>query len=140
MLINDQQATPFVKNVIDVLPSVARKLWKTGKAIVVDIRTPFEYVSHHIPGAVLVPMEHLEVLAHKVRDKDVIVVCEHGNRAFYATYGAPHLWKKAYYMIGGMAYWMSMGYEVTSSMDENGRLWQRWLEETRKGRTVREVV
>jgi len=71
------------------LPSVARKLWKTGKAIVVDIRTLFEYVSHHIPGAVLVPMEHLEVLAHKVRDKDVIVVCEHGNRAFYATYGAP---------------------------------------------------
>jgi len=43
-------------------------------------------------------------------------------------------------MIGGMAYWMSMGYEVTSGMDENGRLWQRWLEEARKGRTVREVV
>jgi rhodanese-related sulfurtransferase len=34
----------------------------------------------------------------------------------------PDLWKgkKVYYMIGGMAGWMSMGYEVESGMDENG--------------------
>jgi 3-mercaptopyruvate sulfurtransferase SseA len=43
----------------------------------------------------------------------------------------PDLWKgkKVYYMIGGMAGWMSMGYEVESGMDENGVLWQKWLEE-----------
>jgi hypothetical protein len=31
-------------------------------------------------------------------------------------------------MIGGMALWMAMGYEVDSGMDENGILWQRILE------------
>jgi hypothetical protein len=32
MLINDQQATPFVKNVIDVLPSVAREAMEDGQS------------------------------------------------------------------------------------------------------------
>ncbi|MGC9104956.1 MAG: rhodanese-like domain-containing protein [Thermoprotei archaeon] len=139
MILNEQQASPFVKNVIDVFPSVARRLWKTGKAMIVDIRTPFEYASHHIPGAILIPMDYLEALVHKVRDKDVIVVCEHGNRAYYATYGMPHLWKKAYYMIGGMAYWMAQGYEYVTGMDDNGLLWRKWLEESRGKRVVNKI-
>jgi len=125
----DAYATPFYKNIIDAPPSMVRKLWKKGKITIIDVRTPEEYEDHHIPGAILAPLDYLEYLIELFENKEVAVVCEHGNRARYATYGMPHLYKnKAYYMIGGMALWMAMGYEVDSGMDENGILWQRILE------------
>jgi Rhodanese-related sulfurtransferase len=106
-------------------------MWKKNKVLILDIRTPMEYEDHHIPGALLVPMDYLDVLLHKIPHKEIAVFCEHGNRARYATYGMPDLWKgrKVYYVIGGMAGWMGMGYEVESGIDENGVKWQKWLEE-----------
>ncbi|QXJ28084.1 rhodanese-like domain-containing protein [Saccharolobus shibatae] len=125
----ESYSSPFYKNIIDLPPSMVRKLWKNGKIMILDIRTPQEYEDHHIPGAILAPLDYLEHLTELFEDKEVAVVCEHGNRASYATYGMPHLYKKrAYYMIGGMALWMSLGYEVESGMDENGLLWQKILE------------
>ena len=131
--VNRENASPFYPHIVDVLPSQARKLWKTKKALILDIRTPYEYEDHHIPGALLVPLDYLPYLIHKVQDREVVVVCEHGNRAYYATYGMPDLWKgkRAYYLVGGMAYWMGMGYEVESGIDENGLLWQKWLEKSK---------
>ena len=103
------------------------------KALILDIRTPYEYEDHHIPGTLLVPLDYLPYLIHRVQDREVVVVCEHGNRAYHATYGMPDLWKgkRAYYLVGGMAYWMGMGYEVESGIDENGLLWQKWLEKSK---------
>ncbi|AWR98763.1 rhodanese-like domain-containing protein [Metallosphaera hakonensis] len=133
MQIIEQYSTPFYKNIIDMPPSVVRKLWKNKQILVLDIRTPQEYVEHHIPGSLLIPMDYLEVLQEYFSDKEVAVVCEHGNRARYATYGMPHLYKrKAVYMIGGIVGWMSMGYEVESGMDENGVKWEQWLDEKLK--------
>ncbi|BBL46796.1 rhodanese-like domain-containing protein [Metallosphaera sedula] len=130
MQIIEQYSTPFYKNIIDMPPSMVRKLWKRNNILLLDIRTPQEYVEHHIPGSLLIPMDYLEVLQEYFSDKEVAVVCEHGNRARYATYGMPHLYKKkAIYMIGGIVGWMSMGYEVVSGMDENGTKWEQWLDE-----------
>ncbi|MCH1772254.1 MULTISPECIES: rhodanese-like domain-containing protein [Metallosphaera] len=133
MQIIEQYSTPFYKNIIDMPPSMVRKLWKRNNILLLDIRTPQEYVEHHIPGSLLIPMDYLEVLQEYFSDKEVAVVCEHGNRARYATYGMPHLYKKkAIYMIGGIVGWMSMGYEVVSGMDENGTKWEQWLDEKLK--------
>ncbi|BCS92944.1 Thiosulfate sulfurtransferase GlpE [Metallosphaera sp. J1] len=133
MQIIEQYSTPFYKNIIDMPPSMVRKLWKKNNILILDIRTPQEYVEHHIPGSLLIPMDYLEVLQEYFSDKEVAVVCEHGNRARYATYGMPHLYKKkAIYMIGGIVGWMSMGYEVESGMDENGTKWEQWLDEKLK--------
>jgi len=133
MQIIEQYSTPFYKNVVDMPPSMVRRLWKRNQLLLLDIRTPEEYVDHHIPGALLIPMDYLEVLSEYFSDKEVAVICEHGNRARVATYGMPHLYKKrAVYMIGGMALWMSMGYEIMRGMDENGLLWEKWLDEKLK--------
>ena len=133
MQIIEQYSTPFYKNIIDMPPSMVRKLWKRNNILLLDIRTPQEYVEHHIPGSLLIPMDYLEVLQEYFSDKEVAVVCEHGNRARYATYWMPHLYKKkAIYMIGGIVGWMSMGYEVVSGMDENGTKWEQWLDEKLK--------
>ncbi|BFH73687.1 rhodanese-like domain-containing protein [Sulfurisphaera javensis] len=131
MEVIEQYTSPFYPHIIDVFPSVVRKLWKKNQVLLLDIRTPMEYEDHHIPGAILVPLDYLDVLIQKIPHKEIAVICEHGNRARYATYGMPDLWKgkKVYYMIGGMAGWMSMGYEVTTGIDENGKLWEKWIEE-----------
>ncbi|MDT7873161.1 rhodanese-like domain-containing protein [Stygiolobus sp. CP850M] len=131
MRVNEEYSSPYYPHIVDVFPSVARKMWKKNKVLILDIRTPMEYEDHHIPGALLVPMDYLDVLLHKIPHKEIAVFCEHGNRARYATYGMPDLWKgrKVYYVIGGMAGWMGMGYEVESGIDENGVKWQKWLEE-----------
>lgn len=133
MRVIEQYSSPFYPHIIDVFPSNVRNMWrkKKNEVLLLDIRTPMEYEDHHIPGAVLIPLCYLDVLVNRIKHKEVVVICEHGNRARYATYGMPDLWKgkKVYYMIGGMAGWMSMGYEVESGMDENGVLWQKWLEE-----------
>lgn len=131
MRVNEEYSSPYYPHIVDVFPSVVRNMWKKNKVLILDIRTPMEYEDHHIPGALLVPMDYLDVLLHKIPHKEIAVFCEHGNRARYATYGMPDLWKgrKVYYVLGGMAGWMGMGYEVESGIDENGVKWQKWLEE-----------
>lgn len=131
MRVNEEYSSPYYPHIVDIFPSVVRNMWKKNKVLILDIRTPMEYEDHHIPGALLVPMDYLDVLLHKIPHKEIAVFCEHGNRARYATYGMPDLWKgrKVYYVIGGMAGWMGMGYEVESGIDENGVKWQKWLEE-----------
>ncbi len=129
MQVIEEYSSPFYKHIVDLPASVVRKLWKKGEVLILDVRTPQEYEDHHIPGAILVPLDYLEVLAKYLPEKDVAVVCEHGNRARFATYGMPHVYrKKAIYMPGGMMAWMGMGYEVESGMDENGLKWQEWLD------------
>jgi Rhodanese-related sulfurtransferase len=52
-------------------------------AVVVDVRTPSEYMAGHIPGAKLVPIEELEGRINEVpRDvKTLFVVCQGGTRS-----------------------------------------------------------
>ena len=51
-------------------------------AVVVDVREPGEYVSGHVPGAVLMPMGQLPSrLSELDRDRLVYVICATGNRS-----------------------------------------------------------
>ncbi len=78
---------------------------------VLDVRSPKEYDSGHIPGAVNI--NHTELSNHlkKLRgykDKDVVVYCERGVRAKKAqrilrTAGFSHV----YHLKGDMARWRS---------------------------------
>ncbi|AWR96492.1 rhodanese-like domain-containing protein [Acidianus sulfidivorans JP7] len=130
MQVIQEYSTPYYKHILSLPPSSVRKMWKKNEIVLIDVRTPQEYEDHHIPGSILVPLDYLEALAKFLpKDKDVAVICEHGNRAMYATYGMPHIWKKrAIHMQYGMVGWMSMGYETEYGMDENGRKWEEWLD------------
>ena len=51
-------------------------------ATVVDIREPAEYVSGHVPGAVLIPMGHLPSRTHQLdRGRPIYLICATGNRS-----------------------------------------------------------
>ncbi|MGP6219973.1 rhodanese-like domain-containing protein [Caldiplasma sukawensis] len=54
---------------------------------VIDVREPYEWSSGTIDGALLIPLEELISVKHDEleKNKKYAVVCEHGNRSFYAT-------------------------------------------------------
>ncbi len=76
---------------------------------VLDVRSPKEYDSGHIPGAVNINHTELSNHLEKLRgykDKDVVVYCERGVRAKKAqrilrTAGFSHV----YHLKGDMARW-----------------------------------
>ncbi len=78
---------------------------------VLDVRTPREYGSGHIPGAT--NTNHTELFNHleklrEYKDKDVVVYCERGVRSKKAqrilrTAGFSHV----YHLKGDMARWHS---------------------------------
>ena len=120
----------------DVDPEFVLEAVRSGAFQVIDLRTPFEYASHHIRGAMLLPIQVLEDLVDAVeRDKPTIFVCEHANRSTLACRMLSGMFRELYNMKGGMELWLKKGYEVATGMDELGERWLRHLEEKNQGRT-----
>jgi len=95
----------------------------SGRVRVLDVRTPAEFETMHIPGAYNVPLdtlrEHREELSNHL-DSDVVLVCRSGVRATQAEQalagvGQPNL----RVLDGGILAWEQAGGEV-----RRGR--QRW--------------
>jgi rhodanese-related sulfurtransferase len=63
-------------------------LGQKGKVLVIDVRTPAEYKSGHIPEAVNVP---ITVLPRRIRamhvskDTTIVTMCDHGGRSSRAA-------------------------------------------------------
>ncbi len=56
------------------------------EANIVDVRTAGEYAQRHLPGSVNIPLEELrERLTDISPDREVWLICEVGQRAYYAT-------------------------------------------------------
>jgi len=56
-----------------------------GRPKVVDVRTPGEYESGHIPGAVLMPVDELRGRLGELRpDEEIVVYCRQGIRSYVA--------------------------------------------------------
>ena len=54
--------------------------------VLVDVRTPQEYASGHIPGAVNIPVDDLRSrLGELPRDREIDVYCQVGQRGYLAT-------------------------------------------------------
>lgn len=90
---------------------------------VIDVRTPAEFETSHIPGAYNVPLQQLpehrvELAAHL--DESVVLVCQSGTRAREAEQRLTEAGMGNVHVLeGGMAAWVSAGGDVL-----RGR--QRW--------------
>jgi phage shock protein E len=63
-----------------------RQARKDAALFVLDVRTPEEFASGHVPGAVNVPHDQLASRVAEVpRDKDVVVYCRSGRRSQIAA-------------------------------------------------------
>lgn len=97
--------------------SLQERLATDAAPRVLDVRTPAEFETSHIPGAYNVPLDTLREHRAELRrhlDDDVVLVCQSGGRAAQAEEalagaGLPGLCV----LDGGMVAWQSAGAPVT---------------------------
>ena len=71
---------------ITVREANARMQDAQSDALLLDVREVYEYVPRHPTGAVNIPMSELQRRVGEVpKDREVLVICEHGNRSVKVT-------------------------------------------------------
>jgi len=92
----------------NITPNEAAEIMKTSEnALILDVRTPGEYISYHVPNAINIPVQELfHRLDELDTEKEIIVLCEHGFRSVNASYILEHAgFECIYNMVGGMSRW-----------------------------------
>jgi rhodanese-related sulfurtransferase len=85
--------------------------WRADAAreapVVVDVREPWEYAHCHIEGSKLVPLQTIPANLDAVpRDRDVVLVCHHGNRSQrVAQWLEQQGYTRLFNLAGGVARW-----------------------------------
>jgi rhodanese-related sulfurtransferase len=84
---------------------------------VLDVRTPAEFETAHIPGSYNVPLDTLREHRAELRrhlDEDVVLVCRSGNRAEQAEKALAEVGLPGLHVLdGGIVAWQSAGAAVT---------------------------
>ncbi|MFD0532956.1 rhodanese-like domain-containing protein [Actinomadura luteofluorescens] len=109
--------TPPTASTVDV-PALRELLDSDDRPRLIDVRTPGEFETGHIPGSYNVPLDLLrehraELRAHL--DEQVVLVCRSGQRAgqasqALATAGLPNL----RVLHGGIGAWQAAGEAVSA--------------------------
>lgn len=79
-----------------------------AEVTILDVRSEAEFLSGHIEGAVLLPVDEIEERAGSVLvDKDavILVICQSGNRSQVASQELVNLGFTNVYDIGGIMSW-----------------------------------
>ena len=84
-------------------------------APLIDVREPGEYVTAHVPGAVLIPLgEVVERVDEVDADGPVYVICASGNRSARAVQWYRSQGIDAYNVAGGTQAWVTSGKPAAS--------------------------
>ncbi|MGA4838270.1 rhodanese-like domain-containing protein [Streptomyces sp. G45] len=88
---------------------------------VIDVRSPGEYASGHLPGAHNIPLDHLDTALPALRaaaDRgDLLVVCASGARSATACQRLAEHDVDAATLTGGTAAWTRLGHDVHRPAD-----------------------
>ncbi|KRV50022.1 transporter [Wenjunlia vitaminophila] len=83
---------------------------------IIDVRTPGEYASGHLPGAHNVPLDHLEAALPALRAAaargDLLVVCASGGRSAQACERLTGDGVPAATLVGGTQAWTQLGHDL----------------------------
>lgn len=78
-----------------------------------DVRTPEEFASGHIAGAINISVDTLDQhLSEVPKDQPVIVYCHSGNRSAQATQILQNAGYGQIYDLGGVVQWQQAGYAL----------------------------
>jgi phage shock protein E len=84
-----------------------------GQTVILDVRTPEEYASGHVPGAINVPHDQVEsriAELEPLRGQEVVVYCERGGRAMKAaTVLSQQGFESVVHLSGDMSKWREEG-------------------------------
>lgn len=106
----------------------AKKMVGKEDVFILDVRSPSEFNSSHIEGAILIPVKNsggsnlspdqlLEARIDEVpKNKKILVYCRSGNRSALASQILVNAgYSQVYNMEGGISAWTDAGYPVVSS-------------------------
>ena len=88
-------------------------------AYVLDVRSPEEYASGHVPGAVNIPYDQVASrIAEVPKDKDVVLYCKSGRRAgIAAEVLASQGYERLQHLEGDIVAWVGKGRPVETPLD-----------------------
>jgi phage shock protein E len=82
--------------------------------LLIDVRTPEEFASGHIEGAVNIPVDALAGRLSEVpTGQPIIVYCRSGNRSATASQILADAGYTSIYDLGGLQGWISQGFPVS---------------------------
>src|SRR5579875_2567708 len=82
-------------------------------ATVLDVRNPDEYVTAHVPGAVLIPLPELAARQDEIPEADPLyVICAAGGRSLTAAKALVDAGYRAVSVAGGTNGWIERGGQV----------------------------
>ena len=86
---------------------------------VLDVRSPEEYASGHVPGAVNIPYDQIASrMAEVPKDKDVVLYCKSGRRAgIAAEVLAGQGYTRLQHLEGDIVAWVDKGRPVDTPTD-----------------------
>ncbi|MGP4112096.1 rhodanese-like domain-containing protein [Streptomyces sp. 4N509B] len=94
----------------------ARVAPRLGEFTVIDVRTPGEYATGHLPGAHNVPLDRLdeaaEALTAAARRAPLLLVCASGTRSATAHARLASLGTETVTLDGGTSAWAAAGHPV----------------------------
>ena len=113
-----QQHSPVEKSAKQTsAQDLQQALGKSARMLVIDVRSPQEFATGHIPGAVNIPIGDLtsKLTAMKVgKDTTLVTMCEHGGRSSRAAVELQKLgYKTASYCT--LDAWKKCGYKVQTN-------------------------
>ncbi len=85
-----------------------------GGAPLIDVRTPGEFASGHVPGAKNIPLDELPARMGELGDPaaEVFVICEVGGRSAQAASSLAAAGRRAVNVKGGTRAWKAAGLPV----------------------------
>ena len=94
------------KDMMEINEAV-KELKSNPNARLIDVRTPQEYQSGHIPGSISLPLDHAQAIMQLVPDKKtkIFVYCQSGARSAKAADSFQHLGYEDVVNIGGITRW-----------------------------------
>jgi rhodanese-related sulfurtransferase len=96
--------------------SLRQRLRQPSDLVVLDVRTPGEFATGHIPGALNLPVDQLPAHATRVAaaDRALVLVCQSGARADTAQRQLSQVGASGTQVLtGGMGAWTAAGGDAT---------------------------
>lgn len=108
---NDSSSNSATSQLIS--PANYQQEFTSKQHVLLDVRTPEEFATGHIPGAVNISVETLASHLDEVpTDQPVVVYCRSGNRSAQAADILTSAGYKSVYDLGGILTWSAQGYPV----------------------------
>jgi phage shock protein E len=110
----DAEVKPITQDAFLALPKQG-----ADAPFVLDVRTPEEYASGYVPGAVNIPYDQVAArLAEVPKDREVVVYCRSGRRAQMASdVLASHGYNDLAHLQGDMIAWVEKGRPLAKPKD-----------------------